>query len=73
VHKDLGGMQPGQLIQVNQRDIPYNITSCSTTKSGKDGGRGKFGMMLFVSPSNHYALWTPAALKMAEHLPVNGK
>ena len=39
----------------------------------EEGGRGTFGAMAFVIPSNHYVWWSPAFLEMAEQLPAEGK
>jgi len=52
VHKKLGGDTAGT---TDQKDSPYCMTSCSAFKAGGRRRKGgKFGVMVFVSPSNHY-------------------
>ena len=66
-------IQPGQLTPADQRDIPCHTISCSAYKTEGRRKWGTFGVTAFVFPSNHYKWWSRAFLKMAEHLPADGK
>lgn len=66
-------MSAGYPTQIDQRDVPYHMTSSSATKAqGKKEEEKTFMVMLFVLPSNCYLCCGPAFQEVA-HLPANGK
>lgn len=68
-------MQPGQLTPDDQSNSPHHTMLSSTKKAeeGEGGGRGTFGAVAFVLPSNRYVCRNPAFEEGAEHLPNNEK
>lgn len=64
------GIQSGQLK--NSQGYPRPWCRDQPTELGRRKGE-MLEVMLFVSPSHHYTSWSPAVLRMAEHLPSHGK
>ena len=55
MRKDLGGDRTGQLIQTDQKDVPYLKASYSAIKAGIKKEKGRmFKEMAFVFSGNHY-------------------
>lgn len=67
-------MQPGQLTQDDQRDIPDHMALCSAIKTGgkkmEAGDIGNDGVCLLKKQLH---VMSPAFLEMAEKLPANEK
>lgn len=65
--------QPGQLTKSTSSDSPCLTVPRSARKAqGKKKKRGKFGVMAFNFPRNHYLWWRHAFEEVAKHLPANG-
>ena len=74
MHKDCKGTELGELTQSDQKDAPYHMASCWTVKAGskKEEGRDvwNYGICL---PKEAWCKMSLAFLRMAEHLPADGK
>lgn len=47
------------------------LSSTKKAGEGEEGGRGTFGAVAFVLPSNRYVFRSPASQEAAEDLPNN--
>lgn len=70
---ELGGTKPGQLVQTGQRDILYIMVSRSAIEAEEKKQEGCVWTSRVICLPKEPFLISFSFLKVAEHLPANGK